>query len=406
MKSLILGGGFAGCSLAYFLKKKGYDVTLIEKHELGGLCRTYHYGGHPFEFGPHVFMSKDDMTDPVTKAFIDLTEGKYHYVDRALISYVEKDQKFYRYPIHFSDIERMPDKEQVEQELKEIRLEDGKLINPPQRGKNVSFAKYYGERLGKRLYDKFMRLYTLKMWGYSGEDMPTDTTFADQLRDKNEGKNVEEHDPLHFGEWESLAEGTFCVYPDGGYNPMFDKMVAGCEVRREEVIMVGKDSIITNGDSLWASQYDVIFNTLVPDEITIRKRELRAMGRILLPFIIPDKVMSNIETVYYPNISELQTRLTNMDRITGYEDVNTLLTLEVPIYPAEPFTTPHLLYAKNNNLFCVRAYPDRRRDQIDKVNELKEKFPKNTIHVGRLAKWQYQGMSEVMLDAYNEVSAL
>ena len=38
---LILGGGVAGSSMAYYLTCKGYEVTVIEKHSrVGGLART------------------------------------------------------------------------------------------------------------------------------------------------------------------------------------------------------------------------------------------------------------------------------------------------------------------------------------------------------------------------------
>ncbi|NIQ34269.1 MAG: hypothetical protein GTN80_11645 [Nitrososphaeria archaeon] len=360
-------------------------------------------------------MSKDDMTDPITKTFHDLTEGKYHHVDRKLFSYVDRDQRFYRYPIHFEDIKRMPDEERILSELKEMRGEDWKINKPlPKRSKDVSFAKYYASRIGDRLYDKFMRLYTLKMWGYSGDDMPTDTTFADQLRDKNQEKNMDQHDPMHFEvEVTPLAEGTFCVYPTvnakyamGGYNAMFDKMVDGCEVRHEEVIVVTKDSIITNGDSLWTSHYDHIFNTLAPDLVTKREPILRAMGRIMIPFIIPEKIMEGVETIYYPGY-EFQTRLTNMDRVTGHENaVATLLTMEIPVYPGTTFPAPMLFYAKDHSLYCDRAYPDRRKEEIEKLMELRKNFPDRTIHCGRMAEWQYMGMSEVMRSAYEKVENL
>ena len=52
---LVLGGGVAGASMSYYLSEKGYDVTIIEKNRtVGGLARTCHYSGHPYEFGPHI----------------------------------------------------------------------------------------------------------------------------------------------------------------------------------------------------------------------------------------------------------------------------------------------------------------------------------------------------------------
>jgi len=38
---LVLGGGVAGSSIAYYLTEKGYDVTVVERNaRVGGLART------------------------------------------------------------------------------------------------------------------------------------------------------------------------------------------------------------------------------------------------------------------------------------------------------------------------------------------------------------------------------
>jgi len=57
-KALVIGGGFAGCSGAQMLKKKGFDVYLGEALPyLGGGCRTFHYYGHPHTYGPRHFLT-------------------------------------------------------------------------------------------------------------------------------------------------------------------------------------------------------------------------------------------------------------------------------------------------------------------------------------------------------------
>src|SRR5581483_2677986 len=63
---LVLGGGVAGSSMAYYLTEKGYEVTLIEKNSrVGGLARTCYYSGHPYEFGPHIWFWPGGEEDPV-----------------------------------------------------------------------------------------------------------------------------------------------------------------------------------------------------------------------------------------------------------------------------------------------------------------------------------------------------
>ena len=65
-KILVLGGGVAGSSIAYYLSEKGYDVTVIERNsKVGGLARTCEYSGHPYEFGPHIWFWPGGPEDPV-----------------------------------------------------------------------------------------------------------------------------------------------------------------------------------------------------------------------------------------------------------------------------------------------------------------------------------------------------
>ena len=61
MKALIIGGGFAGTTTGNLLAQDGWDVTILEKAEnLGGGCRTFFYGGHPFTYGPRVYYGYSD----------------------------------------------------------------------------------------------------------------------------------------------------------------------------------------------------------------------------------------------------------------------------------------------------------------------------------------------------------
>ena len=62
LKSLIIGGGFAGCAASHVLSlKDNWDITIIEKSSsLGAGVRTHWYGGHPYTFGPRHFLTKNE----------------------------------------------------------------------------------------------------------------------------------------------------------------------------------------------------------------------------------------------------------------------------------------------------------------------------------------------------------
>jgi len=76
-KILVLGGGVAGASMAYYLTEKGYDVTLIEKNtKVGGLARTCYYSGHPYEFGPHIWFWPGGKEAPINATVVKLTNDE------------------------------------------------------------------------------------------------------------------------------------------------------------------------------------------------------------------------------------------------------------------------------------------------------------------------------------------
>ena len=58
-KVLVIGGGPGGCASSHFMTNLGHDVTLIERAPvLGGSCRTFYWGGHPYNYGPRHFLTR------------------------------------------------------------------------------------------------------------------------------------------------------------------------------------------------------------------------------------------------------------------------------------------------------------------------------------------------------------
>lgn len=96
---IIVGGGIAGLSAAYDLKRAGHDVTVIEAApRFGGKIGTLREDGCLIEQGPDsIFCTKpwaldlitelglgDDLIEPQTSEFSILVKGRLHGVPRAL----------------------------------------------------------------------------------------------------------------------------------------------------------------------------------------------------------------------------------------------------------------------------------------------------------------------------------
>lgn len=59
-KVIVIGAGFAGLSAASFLAKMGWEVTIIEKHDLpGGRARKFKAEGFTFDMGPSWYWMPD-----------------------------------------------------------------------------------------------------------------------------------------------------------------------------------------------------------------------------------------------------------------------------------------------------------------------------------------------------------
>jgi len=59
-KVIVIGGGFAGLSAACSLAKKGYKVTLVDRHDqIGGRARVFEEKGFKFDYGPSWYWMPD-----------------------------------------------------------------------------------------------------------------------------------------------------------------------------------------------------------------------------------------------------------------------------------------------------------------------------------------------------------
>ncbi|RYY71924.1 MAG: phytoene desaturase [Chitinophagaceae bacterium] len=59
-KLIVIGSGFAGLSAASFMARDGWDVTVLEKHEMaGGRARKFESAGFTFDMGPSWYWMPD-----------------------------------------------------------------------------------------------------------------------------------------------------------------------------------------------------------------------------------------------------------------------------------------------------------------------------------------------------------
>jgi UDP-galactopyranose mutase len=412
---LVLGGGVAGSSIAYYLTERGYDVTIIEKQaRVGGLARTCYYSGHPYEFGPHIWFWPGGKDNPVNATIVKLTGDELYYIDRRLFTYIEADRRKYRYPVHYQDVALMPERDQIEQELRVNRDANLKLIEPqlPEIGA-CKFAEYFTAALGPTLYGKFMADYTWKMWNIPGDELETSMVWADRFQNEKGAPTTQKvtgYDPLKLDDT-TLGKGVrFQVYPRHGWNAVWDAMVSRSTIVRGAITGIEdeykKPFVRTaSGEKFYFADYDTVFCSIDIDQLW-GEHTLPYTGRMMIPLLIPGlqhAFPEGAESLHYASC-EFQTRVTEMKVITRHDSPDTLILIEVPVLPgaAECFPRNTLDYAREHNLFAEKAYPQQSAQAFatyDAYVDRGRKIP-NLRYVGRHAEFKYWGMAETVNSAY------
>lgn len=417
---LILGGGVAGASMAYYLTEKGFDVTIIEKNKtVGGLARTCYYAGHPYEFGPHIWFWPGGTDAPINATVVALTNDELYYIDRRLFTYVEADRRKYRYPVHYADVALMPERERIEREIRENRDEQLKLIEDklPEIG-DCKFADYFTAAIGATLYDKFMANYTWKMWNIPGDKLETSMVWADRFTAATEKggapktQKVSGYDPLKFDD-HTLGKGIkFQVYPKRGWNAVWDAMVARSTRVRDTILGIRDEHkqpyiATASGEKYYFSDYHTVFSSIDIDKLW-GEDTLPYTGRMMIPLLVPGLAHAfpeGAESLHYSSC-EFQTRVTEMKVITRHESPDTLILIEVPILPGagKCFPSNVIDYATEHNLFAEKAYPQQSAQAFatyDSYVDRSKKIP-NLRQVGRHAEFKYWGMAETVNSAYQK----
>ena len=352
MKSaLIIGGGFAGCASAHQLALLGgWDVTLVEAAPfLGAGNKTRWYGGHPFTFGPRHFLTQNEEVYEFLNKYCPLRSC----ADHIFLTYVEADQQFYNYPIHRDDIPRMPEREAIEAEIRQIDLEG--VTN----AKNLE--EYWISSVGRTLYDKFVDDYSKKMW------LLDDNRKIDDFGWSPKGVALKE------GPRQAWDSAISCYpYAEDGYDAYFTVSTAETNVllnTRIEKFDIPNKTVVLGGEK---KTYDIIVSTISPDLLfEACHGELPFVGRDFYPILLPveNAFPDHTYFVYYAG-KETFTRIVEYKKFTHHKAPTTLIGLEIP--------------SKNG-----RHYPLPFKSEQERADKYFAEIPDGVFSVGRAGSYRY-----------------
>lgn len=155
-QTLVIGAGPAGLSAAYELFRHGFTATVLEQgHKAGGLSRTESYKGFLFDIGGHRFFTKVAVVEKMWRTILgdDL-------LLRPRLSRVFYHGKFYSYPLEpLETVLKLGIFESVRSMLSYLKA----VCMPIPAEKDLE--SWLINRFGVRLYQRFFKTYTEKVWG-------------------------------------------------------------------------------------------------------------------------------------------------------------------------------------------------------------------------------------------------
>ena len=352
-KILIIGGGFAGTAAARLVSQiKNTRVTLIEKSaKLGAGVRTNFYGGHPYTFGPRHFLTHNkEVYDYLNKIVPMRNCG-----DHEFITYVESDNQFYNYPLHVKDLEKMPDKKEIKEELSkksEIKIKNSK-----------NMEDYWINSVGKILYGKTIEKYNKKMW------LVDNNKKIDTFKWSPKGATLK-NGPR--AAWDKAIS----AYPIkfNGYNDFFDK------INKKKIKTIFNSNlkvknlekkIFKINNKIY--KFDIVISSISPDFYFKSKfGELPFIGRDFHKIVFPTKNVfpKNIYFLYYAN-NEKFTRLVEYKKFTKHKSNTSLIGMEIP--------------SKNG-----KHYPVPFKKEIRKSHKYLKRLPEWFFSVGRAGTYRYE----------------
>lgn len=318
-KALIIGGGFSGCASAHQLTLMGgWDVTLVESAPfLGAGVRTQWYGGHPYTFGPRHFLTQNEEVYRYLDALIPLRPC----ADHQFITYVEKDNRFYNFPIHMDDVRSMGEWPQIQQEMAAAK---GAVDA-------ANLEEYWIRSVGRTLYDKFIDAYSKKMW------MVEDNRDLDTFNWSPKGVALKDGPRAAWDQAKSAYP-----YAPNGYDDYFDLSTAGCRVLLNthiERFNLPAKEVVFLGET---RKYDLIVNTISPDLVFEECHgPLAYIGRDLHKIVFPGEAVfpEHVYFLYYAN-SEPFTRLVEYKKFTHHKSPTTLIGMEIPSLNGRHYPLP------------------------------------------------------------------
>ena len=161
----IIGAGPAGLTAARELARNNIRPIVYEMGNMvGGISRTEAYKGYRFDIGGHRFYTKVGEVESLWQEVLG-----DHFITRPRLSRIYYDEQYYHYPLEMFNV--LKNLGLIESALCLLSYFQARMFpTKPE----ISFEDWVSNRFGKRLFDRFFRTYTEKVWGIPVSEIRAD----------------------------------------------------------------------------------------------------------------------------------------------------------------------------------------------------------------------------------------
>jgi UDP-galactopyranose mutase len=364
---LVAGAGFSGLVMAQQLSELlGWKVLVCESRpHIGGNARDYHddAGVLVHAYGPHYFRTNSERIVRYLSRFTEWRKADY-------IVKSHTAGRYWSFPINLNTFEEFLGRPSSEEEFRAYLDKVRVPIANPANSEEVVLA-----RIGREWYEKFFESYTLKQWRRHPRDL--DPEVCARI-------------PIRFNRDDRYLSDDFQCLPSAGYTAMFEAMIEASP--RLKVLTSTPLSEAARHFSwkhlVYTGPVDSYFRYV---HGRLPYRSLRFEHESFDAKALEERVPVSGKTghwqpvvqVNYPDPSVPHTRVVEIKHATGQSIDATTIVRE---FPAD--------YEETGEPFYPIPAPETRLLHA-RYRELAEK-QKGVTFVGRLARYQYYNMDQVV----------
>ena len=351
---LIVGAGFFGAVFAHEAQKQGKRCLVVERRgHIGGNCYTADVESiHVHRYGAHIFHTSDQQIWTYINQFCTFN----NYVNSPIANY---RGEIYNMPFNMNTFSRLWN---ISTPAEAKAIIDAQRADAPVQPQNLEEQAI--SLVGRDIYEKLVKGYTEKQWGRPCTELPA--FIIRRL-------------PVRFRYDNNYFNDRYQGIPEGGYTPIFEKLLDGIDVRLN-------CDYFDHKDELRAQCRKVIFTGPIDRYFDycygpLQFRSLRFESEVL--------DMENYQGNAVVNYTDRETPYTRVIEHKHFEfgtQPKTVITREYPMdwHPGdEPYYTVN----------------DEKNDQLyQRYAALAEREP-DVLFGGRLGEYKYYDMDKVIASA-------